>query len=216
MSPVFRTRPLNLLQKSAKFVWSSDLVVDGFFGRSWLDLVLMAAVGFIFWALWRDYCLPPQPKETVVAKAGIAPFHVIQATDLSLSDKDRDVPADKAAPFLGHYAFGYLSAGKSLDPNQLSQGAALTSAEMANRSVVRLTVQSTPLFAGMKPPFVAALMGAPADRGTTALLEHDVIVLDLQPAGDSMAAVVAVPSTGLPALAGFLGHTGLILVAENR
>jgi hypothetical protein len=80
---------------------------------------------------------------------------------------------------------------------------------------VRLKVQLTTIFSGMHPPFRAALMVAPRERATTALLLNDLMVLDLQKEGDGLSAVVAIAPADESALASYAARSDILLIARH-
>jgi hypothetical protein len=167
-------------------------------------------------ALWRDAHIPCPEKPLVAKKGGIEPFHVIGIADLRLTcESDTTPSAKRAGTMVGRYSFEYLKSCEPMDVGRLSSGDRL-SGELKDRVLVRLKVQPTSLFHGMNPPFRAVVVGSPSERGTTALLENDLIVMDLQKDGDGWGAVLAVPSADEPTLVTFMSRSDLLLAAEHR
>jgi hypothetical protein len=208
--------PILLRRRAKQFVRRSDVLVSGVWGKFWLDGVLVIALCLACAALWRDAHRSSPPTPLVVGQRGLLPFHVIQLADLRLKDQGDTPPStERAAEVVGRYAFHFVKAGDVIAPKQLSRGDRLSN-ELDGRILVGLKVRATNLFAGMNPPFTASLIGAASERGTTTLLERDLIVLDLQTQGDGSVAVVAVPSADQPTLAAFIGRSDLLLVAERR
>ena len=197
------------------FIRRSNSLVTGLWGQYALDVVLFIALCLAVAALLRDGQLLPPQAPLVASQSGIQPFHVIQLADLRVKGGDTSPTAERAADVLGRYSFQFVKAGDVIDPNKLSRGDRL-SKQLEGRMLVGLKVQATSLFAGMNPPFTASLTGAPTERGTTTLLERDLIVLNLQTQGDGLAAVLAVPSADQPTLAAFIGRSNLLLVADHR
>jgi hypothetical protein len=208
---------LTTLRRDSKQLFRrSDLLIDGFWGRYWLDLLLLVAVIMAGAALLRDARTRPPQRELIANKNGLVPFHIIAREDLRLAGMgDTPPPEERTGAVVGRYSFTYLAGGAKIDTKQLSSRA-LSPADMKNRVLMRLKVQATTLFAGMKPPYTASLMGSPAEHGTAALLEQDLLVLDLQNDGNSMAAVLAVPRSDQPTLAAFIARTDLLLVVDGR
>jgi hypothetical protein len=207
---------LALRRDSRRLIRNSDLLTDGFWGRYWLDVALLIALVLVCLALLRDAHIPAAQKRLIASKNGILPFHLIEIADVRLEGmNDTLPPPERTADVVGRYPFTYVPGGAAINSNQLSSSA-LSPHELSDRVLVRLKVQATTLFAGMKPPFRASLMGSPSEHGTTVLLERDVIVLDLQQEGDSMAAVLAVRSADEPMLAAFIARSDLLLVVGRR
>jgi hypothetical protein len=206
-----------LLRKRARLLGRrSDFLTGGLLGKIWLDLLLVVMLFLVVDALWRDANIHPLQPALVAKPGGILPFHVIQPGDLRLDGQDdTSPPPDRAAALAGRYAFTFVRAGAVVDPKQLSSGERLTD-ELNARALMQLRVRQTSLFTGMNPPFAASLAGSPTERGTTVLLEKDLLVLDLQKDSDSMAAIVAVPSADEATLAGLLARNDLLLVAGPR
>jgi hypothetical protein len=205
-----------LRTRSKQLVRRSDFLVEGFLGKYWLDLLLFLALLLACAALWRDAHIRPPQTPLVAGERGLPPFHVIQIADLRLKGQgSTPPPVERAADVVGRYCFQFVPAGAVIDPAKLSQGDRLSN-QLSGRLLVGLKVQATNLFVGMNPPFLAALTGAPAERGTAALLEREVIVLDLQTQGDGLAAVLAVSASDQPNLAAFIARNDLRLVADPR
>lgn len=206
---------LLLRRRTQQLVRRTDFLVTGLWGHYWLDLALLIALGLALLAMYRDAHLHP-PTPLVAGQRGLPPFHVIQLGDLRLKGHgDTPPPAERAAGAVGRYAFQFVPAGDVIDLKKLSRGDRF-STELNGRVLLGLKVKATNLFTGMNPPFTASLAGAPSERGTTTLLERDVIVLDLQKQGDGLAAVLAVPAADEPTLAAFIARSDLLLVADRR
>jgi hypothetical protein len=190
---------------------SRPVLENAYRGRA-IDVVLVALVLLVAAALWRDYYVPEDPKVLVQRSGGLPPFHVIVPADIRFTRAGDNGP-DVLAKFVGHYSTKYLSSGHLIVPKALSAGAQLSS-ELNDRFIVRLKAQPTNLFSGMAPPFRAALLAAPHDRGASALFVDDVLVLDLQTDGDSLSVVLALPTSDESTLAAFMAHSDFLLVAR--
>jgi hypothetical protein len=179
--------------------------------RHTLDLVVLVVMLAVGAALWRDYHLS-QKAIAIAGPSGILPFHVIRTSDLASKGPK---PTDGFADVVGRYSAEYVPPGSRILVEKLSQGPRLT-AELNDRFLVRLKVQTTNLFAGMNPPFRAALQVAPHERGTGALVLNDVFVLDMQEKSDGPSAVLAVLSADESTLAAFMARSDFFLVARQR
>lgn len=181
-----------------------------------LDLLIVAAVLLAGLAVWRDLYFPkiPNVPEVVVQRSGgLPPFHVIVPTDVALA-KSGTSQSGILRDFIGRYSPVYIATGKAISKEKLSKGLRL-STELNDRMIVRLKTQRTNLFSEMAPPYRAALLAAPHERGTSALFLNDVFVLDLQTDGDGLAAVLAVPSSDESTLAAFMARSDFFLVAHQ-
>jgi hypothetical protein len=178
--------------------------------RHFLDFLLIVFLLLVGAALWRDYIAEDQ-RVFVARPSGLLPFHVIVPTDLRLAGHEKN-PGDSVRDFIGRYSMEYIAQGDSVTLKRLNSGPRVNT-ELNNRSLVRLKVQATALFSGMKPPFKATLVAAPHERGAGALI-LDVFVLDLQKEGDGLSTVLAIPSTDESILAGFIGRSDFFLVAR--
>jgi hypothetical protein len=176
-------------------------------------LVLFSAL-LVLAGIWRDIHVPA-PGQAVAGKSGIAPFHIIAEADFRLSCKSNDSPSPElAGTIIGHYSSEYLKPCAPIDPKKLSSGPRL-STEINGRILVRLKVQATTIFNGMRPPFRASLMVSPRERATTALLLNDLMILDLQKDGDGLSAVIAIAPADELALASYVARSDLLLVAAQ-
>lgn len=181
-----------------------------------LDILLVAAVLLIGIAICRDFYAPEKPRipEVVVQRpGGLPPFHVIVPADLALA-KPTANPAGVIGEFNGRYSTTYIAAGGKVTEEKLSGGLRL-STELNDRFIVRLKAQATSVFSGMAPPYRAALIAAPHERGASALFLNDVLVLDLQTAGDGLAAVLALRASDEATLSAFMASSDFYLVARQ-
>jgi len=158
------------------------------------DLVVIGVIGSILLALLlAHYQRVGQSAKLVVAAAKpIAPFHVIDATDLEVRHA-ADLAAAKQATslYIGRYPTAQVLAGAGLDSAKLSSGKRLTR-ELNGLRIFAVKIRSTALLAGVPPPFKLDLFLSPhtlEDRGWSR--PFGVYVLDVKPEGDSLAAVVA-------------------------
>jgi hypothetical protein len=203
-----------VLQRSKRFVRRSRSFTEGRFRKHALDFLVLLFALLLLTGIWRDIHVPV-PGRAVAGKSGIAPFHVIAGTDFRLSCKNDDSPSPEfAGTIIGHYSSEYLKPCAPIDPKKLSSGPGLSS-ETNGRILVRLKVQATTIFNGMRPPFRAALMVSPRERATTALLLNDLMVLDLQKDGDGLSAVVAITPADELALASYVARSDLLLIAAQ-
>jgi len=201
-------------QRSAAFLDRSHSFTDGGVLNYRLDFLIAIAVLLIFAALWRDSRVPSPPvvQKMVAKTGGLPPFHVIVREDLRLSCETSDLPSpDLSAPFVGRFSNVYLNSCETIDPKKLSAGPALSN-ELNGRLLLTLKLQQTTLFAGVPPPFKAALMISPREHGAMDLLLKDVLVLDLQKGSSDCSAVVAIPSADESTLASFVARSDLLLV----
>jgi hypothetical protein len=178
---------------------------------------LVVAIVFAGAAVWRDLHVakaPEAPDVVVKRPDGLAPYHVIAPADVALNK-----PSAKQASILGdvsgRYSSVYVAVDKALEKEKLSKGPRL-STELNERVIVRVKTQASNVFSGMAPPYRAALIVAPHDRGTSALFLNDVYVLDLQPDGDGLAAVLALSSSDEPTFAAFMASSDFILAVHER
>jgi len=201
-------------QRSEDFLRRSLPFTEGRIRNHRFDIMVLLAIVFIAFAVWRDRHTTSPPKASqAVLKSGLPPFHLITTPDLQVSCKSGMAPAQKSLDDLvGRYSLEYLKPCVPIDPKKLSSGPRL-STELHGRTIVRLKLQPTSVFAGMYPPFKAVLMVAPRERGTTSLLLNDLFVLDLQRDAEGMSAVVAISSADDPTLASFVARSDLWLVA---
>jgi hypothetical protein len=201
-------------QRSKRFLRRSRSFTEGNFRKHGLDFFVLFFALLLLAGIWRDIRVPA-PGRAVVGKSGIAPFHVIADGDFRLSCKNNDSPSPEfARTITGHYSSEYLKPCDPIDPKKLSSGPRL-STEINGRILVRLKVQATAIFNGMRPPFRAALMVSPRERATTALLLNDLMVLDLQKDGDGLSAIVAIAPADELALASYVARSDLLLVAAQ-
>ena len=202
-------------QRSRSFLVRSRSFTRGTIRNFRFDVLLLLVLSLVVAALFRDLHVAPPPAPVLASKDGVLPFHVIASSDLRLSCTSDNLPAKQMQDnFVGHYSFEFLEPCSPIVPKKLSSGKRLDK-ELNGRSILRLKVQPTSVFAGMHTPFKAILLVAPTERGTSSLLVNDLFVLDLQKDGDGMSAVVAVLSTEEPTLASFVGHSNLYLVARQ-
>lgn len=181
-----------------------------------LDVLLVAVALLAGIAVWRDFHVPsvPDVPDVIVQRSGgLPPFHVIVPADLALA-KPSASATSIIGDFSGRYSRVYVAFGKTISRENLSNRLQL-STELNDRIIVRLKTQSTNLFSGMAPPYRAALIAAPHERGTSALFLNDVFVLDLQADGDGLAAVLALPSSEESLLAAFMARSDFFLVAHQ-
>ena len=191
-------------------------VVQPFYRSHALDFLLVAVALLAGIAVWRDFhvpSVPDVPDVLVQRSGGLPPFHVIVPADIALA-KPSASHASIIGDFSGRYSRVYVAFGEPISKEKLSNRLQL-STELDDRIIVRLKTQSTNPFSGMVPPYRAALIAAPHERGTSALFLSDVFVLDLQTDGDGLAGIFALPSSDELLLAAFMARSDFFLVAHQ-
>lgn len=181
-----------------------------------LDFLLLAALLLSGVAISRDlHVLKIQEVPGVIVKrpGGLLPFEVIVPTDIALA-KPNPSESGTTSDFEGRYSPVYIANGAPISKEKLSKGIRL-SAELNDRIILRLKTQSTNIFSGVAPPYRAALLVAPHERGTSALFLNDVFVLDLQTDGDGFDAVLALPSSDESILGAFMARSDFVLIAHQ-
>lgn len=200
------------------FLIRAGLVLDGVVRPFLLDIALVALVVLIILAFKRDRDLKETHEDSAVVSSqdGLEPFHLVTPSDIYHDCKTKSpLSPQRAAALAGRYPFTHLSQCESLEPSKLSSRP-LRQADLANRVLIRLKVQPTALFDGMKPPYKADFMLSPRERGTSALLLQDVLILDFKKASDETFIVAAIHAADESLLASFASRSDIFLIASAR
>lgn len=178
-----------------------DLLVLAFF-----SLVISAAV-------FRDR----RPQQAVIAAKAIAPFRVINATDIQVRNAT-DPAAEKqaAGKYVGRYAKTQVSVGERMETANLSSGMPLTN-ELDGLRVFAVKIRPAPILTGVPHPLKLDLFLSPrstAERGRAHSIT--VYVLDSKSDGDNLWAVIAATEDDSTSLLSALSAGDLVAVGTPR
>lgn len=151
------------------------------------------------------------PRYVVAAPTGLAPFQIINASDVELSDGTTPgVPQD----LIGRYPNKEIPHGAVIDTSKLSSGIRLSSLE--GFRVLSVKVQPTEVLAGVRPPAKISILLSPRVKDQHAPLIFNAYVLDFRSQTDGMLAVVAVPEDNFQKLAPILPQSELVAIGPVR
>lgn len=153
------------------------------------DLIVAAFLGVVIIAMAY---VDRRPQQVVIAAKAIAPFHVINATDIEVRHA-LDPAAEKLATskYVGRYSKTQVSIGESMESVSLSSGMRLTN-ELNGLRIFAVKIRPAPALTGVPNPFKLDLFLSPHltdDRGRARLMT--VYVLDSRSDGDGLSAVMA-------------------------
>ena len=159
-----------------------------------------------------------EARPLMVAARPIAPFHVIDASDLKARHALSDATLKQAeGQYIGRYPTVEVGADERLDLAPLSSGGRLRR-ELNGLHIFTIKIRATALLAGMRPPYQLDLFlppRSPDERAKAQMVA--VYVLDLKPEADSLAAaVVAASADDSTTLLSSPATGGLIAVGPVR
>jgi hypothetical protein len=182
-----RTRVKKALAAQAKR--ESESITKNRFVAHLPDFILLILAAVVAAAV---ILVDRSPQVVVVAVQPLAPFHVIDATDLQVRYAFGDSEAKRElSVFVGRYPLTQLRAGEVIDCAKLSSGIRLAH-ELDGRRIFTLKIRRTSIVSGIRPPFRLDLFLSPRsaeERGKAQ--RFAVYLLDSKPDEDSLSVVVA-------------------------
>ncbi|GEM_PF-5108422 len=178
------------------------------------DLLFVALVTVIVAAIIR---VDRRHKPVVVALKPIAPFHVIDATDVKVRYAADSVTARREQDsVLGRYSTQQIRSGAVVKAAKLSSGVSLGN-ELDGLDIFTLRVRPTSILAGRQPPFRLGVFLSPSsteNRGKAQLFS--VYLLDSRPEGDNLSVVIAATKDDAATLLSVRSAGDLIAVGPVR
>jgi hypothetical protein len=181
------------------------------------DLIVAVGVSLVVYALVFLNRGPVGPvmaqQVTVTAPEGLAPFRVIDKSDVEIRLGPKSASAATSVEeVLGRYVTEPLAKGAVIDKPRLNSGRRLSN-ELDGLRVLGVKLQTSPILVNVTLPVKVGIVPAPrtGDTGRGPKI-FEVYILEARLQSDGIAAVVATSEAICAELSSFLGRADLIVV----